>query len=182
MDQQSKNQLNYLIMMLNSIEAIIRALDEAKIRYLIVGGLAVVAHGFVRFTADLDIVLDMEKENLQRAVTVFSTLGYKPHAPVPIEQFADAKKREEWISKKGLTVFSLWNPEDPFTEVDLFVREPFDDFARAHNNALRLKISGELTAAIVGIDDLIKLKQQACRPKDLIDIEKLKLLKDENGE
>ena len=41
-----------------SVEAIVEGLNRAQVRYLIVGGLAVVAHGFVRFTADIDLVLD----------------------------------------------------------------------------------------------------------------------------
>jgi hypothetical protein len=60
------------------------------VRYLIVGGLAVVAHGYVRFTADFDVVLDLEAENVQRALGVFKSLGYVPRVPVPIEQFAEA--------------------------------------------------------------------------------------------
>jgi len=37
-----------------SVEAIIGALNAARVRYLVAGGLAVVAHGYVRFTADID--------------------------------------------------------------------------------------------------------------------------------
>lgn len=40
----------------NSVEAIVGALNEAGVRYLIVGGMAVVAHGYLRFTADLDLM------------------------------------------------------------------------------------------------------------------------------
>lgn len=43
-----------------SVEAIVRALNDAGVRYLIAGGVAVVAHGYVRFTADLDVILDLE--------------------------------------------------------------------------------------------------------------------------
>ena len=40
-----------------SVEAIVRALNTAKAKYLVVGGLAVNAHGFVRLTRDVDLVL-----------------------------------------------------------------------------------------------------------------------------
>ena len=40
-----------------SIETIIRTLNDHQIQYLIVGGLAVVAHGYVRFTAGVDLIL-----------------------------------------------------------------------------------------------------------------------------
>ena len=65
-----------------SIEAVIGALNEDRVRYLVAGGLAVVAHGYVRFTADLDLVLDLQEDNLRRAVSSLSRLGYRPRAPV----------------------------------------------------------------------------------------------------
>ena len=54
-------------MRLQDIEAIVGALNGAEARYLIVGGLAVVAHGYVRATVDMDIVLQLERENVLRA-------------------------------------------------------------------------------------------------------------------
>jgi len=45
-----------------SVEAIVDALNAAGVRYLIAGGLAVVAHGYVRFTADVDLILDLEPD------------------------------------------------------------------------------------------------------------------------
>lgn len=41
-------------MEVRSIEAIVKALNDAEVRYLIVGGLAVSAHGFMRATRDVD--------------------------------------------------------------------------------------------------------------------------------
>jgi phospholipase/lecithinase/hemolysin len=64
-----------------SIEAIVQALNAAGARYLIAGGLAVVAHGYVRFTADLDLILDLEEENAKRALRALAGLGYQPPPP-----------------------------------------------------------------------------------------------------
>lgn len=47
-------------MKLTSCEAIFRALNEAGVRYLLVGGLAVNAHGYLRFTKDVDLTIDIE--------------------------------------------------------------------------------------------------------------------------
>lgn len=44
-------------MKISSLESILRALAEAEARYLIVGGLAVAAHGYGRLTFDLDLVV-----------------------------------------------------------------------------------------------------------------------------
>ena len=100
-----------------SIESIAKALNDAGARYLIVGGVAVVAHGFVRFTADLDLVLDPDPVALRRAIAAISALGYRSRAPVPFEQFADSARRAEWAVQKGLTVFSLFSPEHAATEL-----------------------------------------------------------------
>ncbi len=64
----------------SSVEAIVRALNEAGVRYLIVGGMAVVAHGYLRFTADLDLILDLQEDNLRRAVAALAGQGYRPRA------------------------------------------------------------------------------------------------------
>ena len=47
-------------MEVHSVEAIVSALNNAEAKYLIVGGLAVNAHGFVRLTRDVDIVLQLD--------------------------------------------------------------------------------------------------------------------------
>ena len=159
-----------------SVEAIIQALNQAEVRYLIVGGLAVVAHGYVRFTADMDLFLNLEARNLQRALAAFSRLGYRPRAPVRIEEFADTQLRQRWISKKGMKVFSLSSSEHPATEIDLFAEAPFD-FDIAYASAVRLEVSPGTIATFVDLDRLISLKSLAARPQDLQDIEQLKALR-----
>ena len=54
-------------MKLASFEAIVRALSEAGVRYLIAGGLAVNAHGYLRFTKDADFVVQVIPDNIKRA-------------------------------------------------------------------------------------------------------------------
>ncbi len=144
------------------------ALNEAGARYLVVGGVAVVLHGYPRFTADLDLIVALEPENAKRALSALERIGFRPRAPVAISAFADAAQRKLWIDEKGLTVFSLWNPATPLTEVDLFVTEPFpfdDAFARAYV----AEVDG-VQIYVASIDDLIALKRTAGRPKDLEDI------------
>lgn len=153
-----------------------RALNDAGVRYLIAGGLAVAAHGFVRLTMDVALVLDLEDGNLRRALAAFASLGYRPRAPVPLEQFADGATRARWIAEKGLTVFSLRSAEHAATEIDLFVEPPFD-FARAHDRCARFEIAPGLTASFVGLDDLVAMKRGAGRPQDLLFIEKLEGLR-----
>jgi hypothetical protein len=74
---------------LASFEAIVRALSEAGVRYLVAGGLAVNAHGYLRFTKDADFVIELIPDNIKRVFAALETLGYRPLAPVTAEQFAD---------------------------------------------------------------------------------------------
>ncbi|MGH6804735.1 MAG: hypothetical protein ACREC3_15425 [Methyloceanibacter sp.] len=162
----------------DSIQAVLRTLNAAAVRYLIAGGLAVVAHGYLRFTADVDLILDLEEGNVRRALAALTGLGYRPRPPVPMEQFADPSVRDEWRKKKGLTAFSLYSPAHTATEVDLFVDCPLD-FERAYASALRLDIAPDVPATFVGYDDLVALKRQARRPQDLLDLEQLRIIHDE---
>lgn len=159
-----------------SVEEIVKALNGASVRYLIAGGLAVVAHGYLRFTADVDLILDLDEENARRAMSALSGLGYRPRAPVAMEDFADPNARARWVAEKGLTVFSLYSPEHAATEIDLFVEAPLD-FDRAYQAALRLEVSEKVSTTFLGYDDLLALKKAAGRPQDLADIERLQACK-----
>lgn len=162
----------------SSIVAIFERLNAAHVRYIVVGGLAVVAHGHVRFTADIDLVLDMSSENLRVALETLGMLGYTPRAPVPLGRFADAEAREGWIRDKGLTVFSLWSAAHPSTEIDLFVSSPFDDFATAHSRAAWREIAAGVEVSFASLEDLVELKRAAARPEDLLDVERLLSIRD----
>lgn len=155
-----------------SLAALARSLESAHVRYLIVGGMAVVAHGYVRLTVDVDLVLDPDRESLLRAVEALSSLGYVPRAPVPFSAFADPAQRRIWATEKGLTVFSLFSAEHKATELDLFLEPPFD-FDWAHARALRLTMETGETLWFVSKADLVEMKRAAGRPRDLQDVEKL---------
>src|SRR5271165_2848605 len=118
--------------------------------------MAVVAHGYVRFTADLDLILDLRDDNLRRAMAALACQGYRPRAPVPLEDFADAQKRAQWVREKHLTVFSLDSPTHPRTEVDLFVEAPFD-FDKAFAEASVMELGPGLSATFVSYEGLLML-------------------------
>ena len=161
------------------IEDIIRTLNDSQVRYLIVGGLAVVAHGYLRFTADMDLILSVDEPNLRRAVSALQTLDYRPRAPVAFEQFIDPAMRQKWAVEKGMRVFSLFSLKHPKTEVDLFLEPPLD-FSPAYDRALRLEVAPGLAATFAGFEDLIGLKEAANRPLDLEDIRQLRAVRGES--
>ena len=163
-------------MEVRSIEAVIRALNDAGVRYLIAGGLAVIAHGYTRSTQDMDLILDLGEENLGRAMAVFASLQYRPTVPVAMELFADPKMRRQWIDEKGMLVFNLFSPVHETVEIDLFAEEPMD-FKNAYALAFRDDVVPGLPATFVSLEDLLLLKRQAGRPRDLTDIEKLEAVR-----
>ncbi len=159
-----------------SIEAVVRALENARVRYLFAGGLAVVAHGFGRVTYDLDLVLDPDPGALARAVGALEALGYVPRAPVAFAEDADAAKRAEWAREKHMSVFSLASAQHPTTEISLFLEPPFE-FDAAHARAFVLTTEAGVPLAFVSLDDLIAMKRRAGRPRDLADVEGLESLR-----
>jgi hypothetical protein len=160
-------------MKLDSFTAIVAALEDAGVRYLVAGGMAVNAHGYLRFTKDLDIVVELVPENIERAFAALGGVGYHPSVPVTSSQFADQRIRESWIAEKGMTVLNFWSDEHRETPVDVFVAMPFD-FETEFRSALA-KGLGSLTVRFISIPTLISMKRVAGRPQDLIDIDYLRL-------
>ncbi len=164
----------------SDFELVFAALQREDVRYLVVGGVAVVLHGHPRFTADLDLVVGLDRDNASRAVKALAGLGYRPRAPVDASLFADPGVRQGWIDEKGLTVFTLWSPDHPATEIDLFVREPFP-FTAALGRAVTVEL-GDLEVPVASIEDLVALKRAAGRPKDLDDVQILEALARERSD
>jgi len=163
-------------MRLQDIEAIVGALNDAEARYLIVGGLAVVAHGYPRLTVDLDIVLNLKRENVLRAMNALEQIGYRPLVPVAGAQFADEETRRTWREEKNMIVFQMHNPDPRSTRLDLFVTEPFD-FDKEYAQAEWLHVAG-IPSPVLRIETLMAMKEEAGRPKDLGDVGELKKLLD----
>ena len=159
-------------MEVRSVEAIVGALNAADAQYLIVGGLAVNAHGFVRLTRDIDLVLQLDPANVSRGLNALFKIGYQMAVPAKPEDFADPKTREDWRRDKGMITLKLWSDEHQRTPIDIFVYEPFD-FAKEHAAATKLEICPGLLAHVVSLQTLLKMKREAGRPQDLIDIEEL---------
>jgi hypothetical protein len=159
---------------LGTFELLAKALQAAGVRYLVAGGLAVNAHGYLRFTRDVDLVIRLEAVNILAAFAALDTLGYRPLVPVSGQQFADPGQRGEWIRSKGMTVLNFWSDAHRETPIDVFVTEPFD-FEEEHARAL-MKPLGSMPIRFVSLPTLIRMKEAAGRPHDLVDIEFLRKL------
>jgi predicted nucleotidyltransferase len=161
-------------------EELLVALAQANVRFVVVGGVAVVIHGHARLTADLDLVVDLEPDNARRTIGALLARGLRPLLPVDAFDFADEAKRQEWIETKNLSVFSMRDDQNPLLTVDLFARDPIP-FAELWADAEDVPLSGA-TIRVASIDHLIAMKRAAARPQDAIDIEHLeRIAKARNG-
>ena len=61
---------------------IFKALELAKVRYLTVGGLATVLHGYPRFTSGIDLIVQLDEQNCKRAIECLLQLKFRSRAPV----------------------------------------------------------------------------------------------------
>ncbi|HEV7731356.1 MAG TPA: nucleotidyl transferase AbiEii/AbiGii toxin family protein [Candidatus Binatia bacterium] len=153
------------------LEPLFSALNRSQVRYVVVGGVATVLHGFARLTADVDLVVDLEPAAARATIATLLAEGFQPRSPVNPYDFADPSIRARWASEKGMRVFSLRDPANPLREVDLFVESPIAFEALwGRSEAMDL---GTVTVRVASIPDLITLKKMAGRPQDLVDVEAL---------
>ena len=147
------------------------ALAKHDVRYLLVGGLAVNLHGIPRMTMDVDLVIALDRENVDHFVGAARELGLNPIIPVSMADLADSKKRNDWITQRHLVSFALreQDPSRPTVDVLLAVDLAFD---AAYGRRVIRDLDG-VTIDLASIDDVIALKRQSGRPQDQADIEQL---------
>lgn len=153
-------------------------LDRERVRYLVVGGFAVVLYGWTRFTKDLDLMIDIDdKENVMRFIKVMKKLRYNPLIPVRIEDIADEEIRKKWVLEKNALVLSFGDFKNPLKRIDVFLDNPID-FNRAYIRK-RVICVERVKLYLASIDDIINMKKNTARSLDMEDIEKLRVIKRE---
>lgn len=160
---------------MNLFKKIFRALNKAKIKYLVVGGVAVNLHGYIRFTGDLDVLLLLEDQNLKKMDKVMKKLKYSERLPVSILELKDHKQVKKWLKGKGMQAFSFNPPKDNPLQLDIVIEESLK-FDKIFPKRIIKRISN-VSIPVISIQDLIKMKKKTNRRQDLIDIENLIKLK-----
>jgi predicted nucleotidyltransferase len=152
------------------IQAILRELVEGGVEFLLIGGVAVGYHGHIRATKDVDVVPSPDSENLGRLAIVLRALEAQVEGAdefseeeIPDPQDPAALELEgNWVlsTRLGRLDVMQWIGEVPLWK-DLSPR------------AIEDQIAG-LPIKIVSFDDLVKLKELAGRPEDLLDLQRLR--------
>ena len=169
-------------MKLASVAAILEALNRENVRVLVVGGLAVNAHGYLRFTKDADLAVELVPANIERAFRALASIGYHPRVPVTAAQLADPAIRASGIREKDMKVLQFWSDAHRETPVDVFVIEPFDfplEFAEAHTDVVEIPGRPPVEARYVRLPTLIAMKEALGRAIDLDDVQHLRWIQEE---
>lgn len=152
-------------------ENIFDQLEKNKVDYLLVGGLAVALYGIPRTTGDIDLMVNMDRENLLKLIKTMEQLGFIPKIPVKAEDLADPQKRSDWINNKQMKVFSFYHPDNPYALVDIMIDSPlnYDELAK---DKKQVSSRGK-KIFLIPKKMLIKMKELAGREQDLSDIRAL---------
>jgi len=137
----------------------IQALNNNNVEYILVGGYAVILHGYRRVTGDLDIWVNRTKENYIKLVRAFTQFRL-PLFDMTQENFLDAET---------VDVFTFGRSP---VRIDLITRLAGVNFDDAFLHALYFNENG-LMIRFIHLNNLIEAKKAAGRFKDLDDIEKL---------
>jgi hypothetical protein len=150
-----------------------RALEEERVEYVVVGGLAINLHGVERATMDVDLVLAMDDGNLRRFLNAATKLKLKPSLPVSIESLCNATQLDAWVRERHPIAFSLQPASPNVPTVDIILR-PAVPFEQMYRNRIEKDV-GDVRLSLASIDDLISLKTGTGRKRDASDVEALKI-------
>ncbi len=155
-------------------EEILRDFQRQKVKYVLVGGIAVNLLGSLRSTADMDILVEMSNDNLRKVVSILKKKNYHVKQPVDPMGIADEKIRHDWIHNKHMKAFNFYK-EDELKEVDIIIESPLS-FEEVTKSAIKMKIDN-MILSVISIDNLIKMKKNTGRNIDKLDIEELRKIK-----
>ena len=137
---------------------LLRLMAEHQVRFLVVGGYAVIRYTEPRYTKDLDLWIEPTAENAERCFRALAAFG-APLAGLGPLDFT----QQGYIYQMGVAP----------TRVDVLMALPSLSFADAFDRRVVIELDG-LTIPILSKDDLIASKLAAGRPQDLLDVESLR--------
>jgi Nucleotidyl transferase of unknown function (DUF2204) len=133
--------------------------NRHNVEYVIVGGVAVSAHGIPRYTKDLDLLIRASKKNSELVHRALAAFGAPIHDTDPAEL------------RDGTTVLQLGAEPN---RIDILQAISGVDFDQVWQNRVLAKIDSSVTAPLISKEDLIQNKLKAGRPRDLADVAELR--------
>ena len=148
--------------------SLFKQLHQAQIHYLICGGLAVNIYGIPRMTADIDLLVSFDEENIKRFESVVDDLSFASVVPVQLSSLLDQGKRQQIIKEKNLIAYSYYNKRSNFMNLDVLIDVPISFDSLWEKREKRSIEDFEIN--IVSLNDLIELKKYANRVQDKQDV------------
>ncbi len=140
--------------------------EKYKIPYALVGGHAVAFYGAVRGTLDLDFIIKWNLKNLKNIKVAFKEIGLESRLPINAQSVFDF--RQEYINNKNLIAWNFFNPLNFMEQIDIIITSDLE-----HKKIKKFHLNNQ-TVNVLGLDDLIRMKEKAGREQDKIDILALK--------
>jgi hypothetical protein len=137
---------------------LLRIFKNYNIRYLIVGGYAVMKYSEPRFTKDLDVFIATDQNNATGVYKALKEFG------APLENLTSKD-----FSQKGY----FYQMGRPPLRVDIMMSIPGIEFDQAWENREFVELD-DLTVYFISRSDLIRSKEASGRPQDKMDVDKLK--------
>ena len=138
----------------------IQALERNEVEYLLVGGYAVILHGYTRTTGDMDIWVNPSEENYNRLVKAFQSFGM-PVFDMTEKNFLDTSK------------FDVFTFGTSPISIDIMTKVKGLSFKEAFPKAPTVQLDEGLSVRLLSREDLLKAKHASGRAKDFNDIRHL---------
>jgi len=142
---------------------LLKLFNDNNVRYLVIGGYALIQYVEPRYTKDLDLWISTDKDNASAVYKALKKFG------APLAGLIEADFSEEgYFYQMGV----------PPVRVDILMGIPGGDFEQAWNNRNDVDFD-ELVVPFISRNDLIESKKASGRPQDLIDADLLSQIIDE---
>lgn len=144
--------------------ALLHRLAEAEVDFVVVGGVAVIVHGYARFTKDLDITYATNAANLERLGSVLVALGAR---------LRGIDEDVPFVPARTLRRTAILTLDTPAGGLDLLVApDGAGRYDELRARAEVIDLDG-VAIRVASLDDLLSMKRAAGRPQDIADIDAL---------
>lgn len=154
---------------------IFRALLEARVRYVVVGGVALNLQGVPRFTADLDVAVAIDNGNVYQAAFALKQSGLICRLPINLMDLQSEVTLRQWRVERNLRAITFEDPTNPLLQVDLLIDLPMPfDVLEAQSELFSAQ---GMQLRVASIDALIAMKSATGRSHDVADVDALMRIK-----
>ncbi|MGD8805400.1 MAG: hypothetical protein PVH65_06095 [Chloroflexota bacterium] len=135
----------------------LQLLNDNQVRYLVTGGYAVALHGYPRYTKDLDIWIELSRDNAKKLIAALDEFG-----------FASLGLSDQDFLEPG-TVIQLGYPPN---RIDLLTTVTGVDFEACYESRIVIHVD-DVDVNFIDLVNLRKNKRAVGRPQDLADLDNL---------